>query len=789
MKFSLKQLIVENFKAFKNRSIHFKSTNLILLDGPNGFGKTSFYDALELLFLGKVQRYINIETQTTYGRKPAKTYPLLFDRAEPAGVLLIQLVLELDSGELVTLKRTAKCSDLMGLKQLNDAVFTLEIFKGEEKIEFTNEIQILSELLGDNYQYNYNLFYYIEQEENTAILKSRATHKQDKIDHLFDVSEYRAKIDKIQRIRKSLSPLKTDSKKRALVLQEAEIVKLEKSVSDTRDQVEPYSRLINATEQAWDKESVTFEAGSYAYWLDKNGELEKIRCIKEAETDFVNNRYNLKIQKEFSLTTRVIQPLLRFAHRIELIPKYKSEIELYESSTRYLDLLKQGPFKLIMENSGLPPVSIISILDSKIDFSVMESSIEDIKAIINTSSQLTQALSKLVTSHDIYISEYKEHQALKSKQETSCPTCGYDWKEYDLLTKQFDKQKQAFSSLLEGQSTLIQTNLQSFEKKYVETIKVECENIIKKEGADIAYKLEICKLTSKQSAFLTKLKQTYFDYGIDLSDLYAQTLSLDEVLKTSILEKRVGSFYKPVNLDLLQPEFDDLFKAIFNGEIEELTKLQLKDVERKVNYLKQRFAESRLHEIDTKRSKLKIELEAFKEASQIDTQLKKLEKLYTENIANYIRSISEGIEILFHIYSGRLLQNFQNGLGVFIDTDGKSVSFKDTPESEHDVIFSMSSGQLSSLVIAFTLALNHRYAKNDLLLIDDPVQTMDEINVAGFIDLLRYQFKNRQIFISTHEDHTSSYFRYKFSKARLEQERINFKELSKLEHENHSKSV
>ena len=64
------------------------------------------------------------------------------------------------------------------------------------------------------------------------------------------------------------------------------------------------------------------------------------------------------------------------------------------------------------------------------------------------------------------------------------------------------------------------------------------------------------------------------------------------------------------------------------------------------------------------------------------------------------------------------------------------------------------------------------------------VQTMDEINVAGFIDLLRYQFKNRQIFISTHEDHTSSYFRYKFSKAGLEQERINLKELSKIETEN-----
>ena len=58
---------------------------------------------------------------------------------------------------------------------------------------------------------------------------------------------------------------------------------------------------------------------------------------------------------------------------------------------------------------------------------------------------------------------------------------------------------------------------------------------------------------------------------------------------------------------------------------------------------------------------------------------------------------------------------------------------------------------------------------------------MDEINAAGFIDLLRHQFKDRQIFISTHEDHTSSYFRYKFSKAGLDQERINFNNLFKEE--------
>ena len=35
-----------------------------------------------------------------------------------------------------------------------------------------------------------------------------------------------------------------------------------------------------------------------------------------------------------------------------------------------------------------------------------------------------------------------------------------------------------------------------------------------------------------------------------------------------------------------------------------------------------------------------------------------------------------------------------------------------------------------------------------VLLIDDPVQTMDEINMASFVELLRNEFKDKQIFIN-----------------------------------------
>lgn len=87
----------------------------------------------------------------------------------------------------------------------------------------------------------------------------------------------------------------------------------------------------------------------------------------------------------------------------------------------------------------------------------------------------------------------------------------------------------------------------------------------------------------------------------------------------------------------------------------------------------------------------------------------------------------------------------------------------------------MSSGQLSALIISFTLALHKKYSKNSILLIDDPVQTMDEINIVGFTELLRNEFSSNQIIISTHEDIPSVFMRYKFKSYGLNQIGINLK--------------
>lgn len=162
-------------------------------------------------------------------------------------------------------------------------------------------------------------------------------------------------------------------------------------------------------------------------------------------------------------------------------------------------------------------------------------------------------------------------------------------------------------------------------------------------------------------------------------------------------------------------------------------------------------------------NKLKAAIAAKKKVSSLKLLLTKTEREYSARIIS-------NIELIFHIYSGRLIQNYQRGLGLFIDRgDGNKLQFCTAEQSEHDASLSMSSGQLSALSLAFFLSLNRVYSENAFVLIDDPAQSLDEINIASLTDLLRCEFQDRQLIISSHEDDIAAYIRYRFNRAGLTQ--------------------
>ena len=67
MGFKIKSLFLKNFKCFNNNKFYCFNFehNPIILSGPNGFGKTTFFDAVEIALTGTAHRINDIERKST----------------------------------------------------------------------------------------------------------------------------------------------------------------------------------------------------------------------------------------------------------------------------------------------------------------------------------------------------------------------------------------------------------------------------------------------------------------------------------------------------------------------------------------------------------------------------------------------------------------------------------------------------------------------------------------------------------------------------------------------------
>lgn len=187
-------------------------------------------------------------------------------------------------------------------------------------------------------------------------------------------------------------------------------------------------------------------------------------------------------------------------------------------------------------------------------------------------------------------------------------------------------------------------------------------------------------------------------------------------------------------------------------------------------------------------------LQKEKVAQELEEMKNKIEgviKIYKDEIGKYQKKIIGEIQIPLYIYSGRVLQYYQGGLGIFVkyDTKGEkldAIRLLSSNQSDHDILYTLSSGQLTGIIISLTLTLNKIYGTENFscILIDDPVQTMDDLNIASLVELLRNEFKDYQMIMSTHEEDFSRFIRYKYEKYNLVTKRHKLNEMSWLGIEN-----
>lgn len=779
----INRIQIKNFKHIEELLLDVSNKNLVVLDGPNGFGKTTVFDAVELVLTGKISRIKNTaDGRFGYG-------DILFaNNTDLDTEIKVEFIGEYDS--FVLAKRINSKKRLTALERKPD---NWEVFETYILSDFDMPIKegkvISNEDIGkilsiDNLERYFSLFYYVQQEENTLFLKQNAKERMDEISQLFDTYNEEKELNKLQIIKSKITnELRSlNGPKGAIANKENTLSLLKNGLKDIKkENIKEVEYFVLLKEEnnikEWDKEIITLNKDSREKFLQ---ELREIYVLKRDIEKFLDTEFNNQIYK-------VIENKKLLSHTI-LTYNFLGDYEKVKGLKDKETALKRLKHKISKENLDANlNISYFSelqeLLSIKIKIDDIENYISNLKIYKLRMGEVSEVVQHLNATRETLVAHYN-----KIKEEfdsVECPLCGNQYKSYeDLITSINDKGKM-FSQMLDEDTNKYSKLYNEFFLNHVDKILLEIEEYLSIEKNIINedfYKVFIEAIRNKNA--IIQFGEWCKNNDLDISSFLNAEFRFLEDLDTRVqklidylllLIKTVDNSYSNHDNNI------NTFDTVFSGDFNKVRKIDLEDIIKKVQYIEYQYYYNSSENINALQKEIDQMSTKLKKIKLVEQKIKALIKVYEQKIINHWKKIIRDIEIPFYIYSGKIIQNYQRGCGLFIyenDSFGqKSIRFVSNIKSDHDAINYLSSGQLSGLVIAFTLALNKVYGENsiDIIMIDDPVQTMDEINIASLTELLRNEFGKKQIIMSTHEEEVSRYIRYKFAKYDLKTMRINVK--------------
>lgn len=777
----ISRIYLKNFKSIDEAIVDLEGANLNVLDGPNGFGKTTIYDAIQLLMTGSVRR---IESnKIVAGNKgfqdhlfskdqslPTEITIEFIDKHSPDNKLILQRILMPPFNLPVSQK---KPQDFSKYK-----LYKLSTFEDEANKEVLTDSQ-LNDLFGmKDMSDRFNLYHYIEQEESTHLFKKTDKDRMAVISKLFNIEEETSQKLFLERIKNKLinykRPLTSELDKLEVVLQKDSNTEITEFLY--KPLISP-ERIINVP---WDKENVwPLDLNLKQEYLE---ELEVIKNLILNKEDFKNGLSNEKMDNVINAEKK-LRAIIILGQFYESLEKLERQYQNQEKFKLILSILKnreiiqrQVDWNFIFENIDFP-----------FEKEIVEQRIKLIKSYKSNSNTISSVVSQMIQTRGKLELDFKTYTEINPESSNECPLCGDSKESLAVLIAQIKEKSTSLRSSLDTSTKTIEDELESLYTNNISVIIERIETWLNNNTLDSAFIRQLGEY--KDSVLdMEKAKEWFSKLNISIDQFINFEMEfVDDIeervksLKQEIQSKKlvVNEFCKG-NMVALKKAFKDRL----NEEYELLNQISIESVKEKKDYIEyQYFLQTSLNF-----QKAKALRDKLGKIDDILSSMNRLIGVYNDKINRHRAKMISDLEIPFYIYSGKIIQNHQRGIGVFIKEEKemestgevqlKSLNFVPPVQTDHDIVHSFSSGQLSSTVIAFTLALNKVYGNSGImtLLIDDPIQTMDEMNMASFVELLRNDFSDRQLIVSTHEDNISLYLRYKFLKYGLSVGNINVKQ-------------
>ncbi|EPA3422803.1 AAA family ATPase [Yersinia enterocolitica] len=755
----LSKLEINKFKAFSKVSFDFDNCSLLTFEGPNGYGKTSVFDSLELLFTGSISRINRLCDEVM--PKSVKNYSdnLFWNTKNGEGDLVIKAELT-KNNEKIYIARVARVASLkkeQNNKANNFSIFELYVIDSFESEVYENTIgqDYIDGLFGQGFSENYTLLNYLEQGQSAFVYSTDLVKRKNYIGGLMNVNNLSDNMSKCLRIERKLS---THINRENKIGEIATLTQKLKDVSliDNENNPVEYERLTNKEVQPdWDKENpLTSDDGEFIDGIRKR--LLVLKTMVENNNEILIKVENIKIDNFISTKSELIEStVLVGAH----IGDYGKLINLRKLN----DEVNLAISKLSLGGKD------ISLIDLDKISKTLSFNIDDFKKNIilrnNYYKEVGEKNTSIIAINKSRAEVIRHYNKINNGVEHNCALCGQDWITKDLLMEAITIKETAIKSSLDEIGIKLDLKINTLNSIIQpEIIRLELELTKIKYDPQLLANLEkYAPLFDKINNFNQRLSAIGVsypnDFTLDLVELEQRKLKLT----SGILEK------KSKETIYIDPDWNFIFNESFK-DVNDFKNLDLKQVNNKIIYFNNKVVEVTNKKVIEMRTRLLQLTNNLTAHEKVKDKISKLKENLTSLNKTYSMNTISDIELTFHIYSGRLIQSYQRGLGLFIDYgDGTKLRFCTAEQSEHDATLSMSSGQLSALSLAFFLSLNKVYAQSPFVLIDDPAQSLDDINVASLSDLLRSELKNRQLFLSSHEDNISGYIRFRFMRAGLKQ--------------------
>jgi exonuclease SbcC len=633
-----------------------------------------------------------------------------------------------------------------------------------EKNKRDNEF--LDKVFGKNFRENFTFLNYLEQGQN-KLLHTRVDERKDALGKLFNISDVAAEIESCRSIVAKLTKFLGDETRKAQEASlEAECTALREMHQADLGRVE-YKKISTIdSEPGWDKMAPfpTYDQDVYTQFLET---IRKLGSLLSQKTAIRIKAENEVIEADITRNAELLSSLATLGtdiNKLDDLDNTKEEIDQLSKATATIN---KGASVITVEQARTLPGWKNDQLER---FEMQVTTRNDLQAKNKVNDRAAAELARLKQQL------LEEHAKLYPDDEF-CPLCGNDWKGHAFMLEAVEERAQTIANALgeDGKALVALITSMTSELTTLGTYVQGREAVLKPQYNDALHRT--LKEAKTRLPAIQQLAERLKAENIQIPFMFND----DEVAVAARLEelRNLMRAKKKDEAGLLPEDWRQIIGAAFK-DLHDFYILDPQDLKNKELYIKIKANEaqsSRLQKCLEDLQKIQRENDAAGRAKdkviKLRATLEKAEQKYAD------QTISE-IELIFHIYSGRLIQNYQRGLGLFIESrDGKQLRFLTAEKSDHDAVMSMSSGQVSALGLAFFLSLNKVYADVPLILIDDPSQSLDEVNIASLTDLLRCELKHCQLIVSSHEDDISAYMRYRFSRAGLTTSLLNMQRLAK----------